>query len=84
MSALETVQPTGTVNLNIDQKTLDACLKPISNFTSTTYQNVCTGQQVIVPTGVFDYMLFFAFIVPLAMFVFFGCMYAIKEMFFYR
>lgn len=59
----------GELNLNIDQKTLEACLKPIQNITNTTYQNVCTGQSVIVPAGTFDYVIFFLFIVPVSIFI---------------
>lgn len=47
------------VNLNIDQKTLDMCIKTINNFTSTTYQNICNGQSVTLPTGIYDYIMFF-------------------------
>ena len=42
------------LNLNIDSKTLDSCLKTINNIGSTTYQNICTGQSVVVPLGSLD------------------------------
>ncbi len=48
-----------TVNVNLDQKTLDACLKTIDNFGNTIYQNICTGQSWTVPTGSFDWFMFF-------------------------
>lgn len=71
----------GEVNLNIDQKTLEVCLKPISNFASTTYQNICTGQSYTVPTGLFDWFLFFVFIVPLAILLLLGLFVSLKEVF---
>jgi len=39
------------LNLNIDQKTLEMCLKTIDNIGSTTYQNICTGQSTVVQWG---------------------------------
>lgn len=47
----------GTQNLNIDSKTLDACLKSINQIGSTVYQNVCTGQNATVPWGSLDWFL---------------------------
>ena len=46
----------GTQNLNIDSKTLEQCLKSISNFGSTTYHNICTGQTYLVPMGGLDWL----------------------------
>lgn len=46
----------GTQNLNIDSQTLDQCLKSISNFGSTTYQNICTGQTYSVGWGGLDWV----------------------------
>lgn len=43
------------LNINVDAKTLDMCIKQISNWGSTTYQNICTGSTVIVPAGTFDW-----------------------------
>ena len=45
------------VNLNQDVQTLDACLKSINNFGSTTYQNICTGEMSVVAWGGFDWIL---------------------------
>lgn len=45
------------INLNIDQRTLQACLKEVSNIGSTTYQNICTGQSAVVAWGTQDWML---------------------------
>lgn len=44
------------MNLNIDSKTLEACLKTINNVGSTTYQNICTGEATVVPWGVLDWI----------------------------
>ena len=46
MNAIET-----TTNLNIDTKTLSACLKNTMHFGSTIYTNICTGAQHSVPWG---------------------------------
>ena len=62
----------GELNLNIDQKTLDACLKSINGFTHITYQNICTGQSVSVPTGPLDYFFFFVFVLPFGILVLVG------------
>ena len=45
----------GTQNLNIDSKTLEQCLKEISNFGATTYQNICTGESTVVVWGGADW-----------------------------
>lgn len=45
------------VNLNQDVQTLDACLKSINNFGSTTYQNICTGEMSVVAWGGMDWVL---------------------------
>lgn len=44
------------VNLAVDAKTLDACLKKISNIGSTVYRNSCTGQDVVIPWGSVDWL----------------------------
>ena len=46
-----------TINLNIDSKTLEMCLKGVSNFGSTTYMNICNGQSAIIPMGGMDWVL---------------------------
>lgn len=46
------------INLNVDSKTLDMCLKTVSDFTSTTYVNICNGQEYVVQAGVFTYIVF--------------------------
>lgn len=63
------------MNINLDQRTLDMCLKEINNIGSTTYQNICTGQSTVVPWGVGNWIgsiiqlllgvLFFSIIVVL-------------------
>ena len=45
----------GTQNLNIDAKSLEMCLKSVSSFGQTTYMNICTGAQSIVPWGSVDW-----------------------------
>lgn len=44
------------INLNTDSKTLQQCLKPIYNWGSTTYNNICTNESVTVPWGMMDYV----------------------------
>lgn len=44
------------IDLTVDQQTLDMCVKSITNFGSTTYQNICTGQTVTVPFGALDWI----------------------------
>lgn len=51
----------GTVNLNIDQKTLDMCVKSVNQFTQTTYKNICNGEVYVIETGSFDWFIFFVF-----------------------
>jgi len=46
----------GTQNLNIDSKTLEQCLKTVSNFGSNTYQNICTGESSVVSWGNADWV----------------------------
>ena len=46
-----------TLNLNLDAKTLETCLKSINNFGYTVYQNICTGQQNLVHWGDADWFL---------------------------
>jgi hypothetical protein len=45
------------LNLNIDGKTLEMCLKSISNFVGTTYQNICNGTVNYVAWGGADWFL---------------------------
>ena len=45
------------VNLNIDAKTLEQCLKSTSNFGETILRNICTGQTTTVPWGSVDWAL---------------------------
>ena len=45
-----------TLNLNLDSKTLEACLKTVNSWGETTYQNICTGASVTVPWGQMDYV----------------------------
>lgn len=43
----------GTINLNVDQKTLDMCVKTTNNYTSTIYHNICNGEIYTVGAGSF-------------------------------
>jgi hypothetical protein len=45
------------LNLNVDSKTLEACLKTRTMIGYTEYRNICTGQNTQVPWGVTDYLL---------------------------
>lgn len=51
-----------TLNLKVDNKTLEACLKTINNIGSTIHQNICTGEAVTIQWGTLDWALalFFA------------------------
>ncbi len=44
-------------NLNVDAKTLEMCLKAISNIGSTTYKNICTDSQYVIPWGSADWVM---------------------------
>ena len=46
-----------TVNLNVDAKTLEQCLKSTSNFGETIYRNICTGAQTAVAWGSVDWTI---------------------------
>ena len=64
--------PSGSLNLNIDSKTLDACLKSINQIGGTTYQNICTGQSAYVGWGSVDWfgaLLILSFIILLFLFI---------------
>lgn len=45
------------LNLNVDSRTLEACLKTINNFGSTVQQNICTGQSVSIPWEGLDWVI---------------------------
>lgn len=45
------------VNLNVDAKTLEQCLKATSNYGETLYRNICTGTVTSVPWGTVDWAL---------------------------
>ncbi len=45
------------LNLNIEGKTLEMCLKSINNFGGTTYQNICNGTINYVAWGGVDWVL---------------------------
>lgn len=47
------------LNLNVDSQNLQQCLKGVSDFGSTTYMNICTGAENIVPWGAVDFFTFF-------------------------
>ena len=44
-----------TVNLNMDTKTLEACLKAVHNIGSTKYVNICTDTVHSVPWGTMEW-----------------------------
>lgn len=46
-------------DINVSTQPIDNCLKGTSNFTSTIYQNVCTGQSYEVPNGSLDILAIF-------------------------
>lgn len=52
------------MNVNIDARTLDMCLKTIKNIGNMTYQDICTGRAATVPWGTFDWLIFSLFLVP--------------------
>ena len=39
---------------NIKATIIDDCFKSISNFGTTVYQNICTGEAVSVPWGTLE------------------------------
>ena len=45
------------MNINLEQQTLEMCLKQISNIGSTTYQNICTGELSVVMWGTTDWAI---------------------------
>ena len=49
--------PELTVHLDTYGRTLEMCLKRISNFGATTYVNICADTQVVVPWGSVDWAL---------------------------
>ena len=74
------ILPSNT-NLNIDSKTLEQCLKSITNFGNTVYQNICTGQVTSVAWGNADWFLGI-FLVCLGIGVLIGVYVFIKVLFF--
>jgi hypothetical protein len=62
----------GEVSLNVDQRTLEMCLKTKSNFTHTVYSNICNGEKYVIETGSFDWFVFgvvMVFVVLFALFL---------------
>lgn len=55
------------INLDVNSKTLEACLKTVRNFGGIIYKNICNGSSTYVPWGSIDWM---ALIVLLVIFVF--------------
>lgn len=53
----------GTVNLNVDQKTLDMCIKSTSNWGHTLYTNICNGESYVIQAGSFDWTITIVFLV---------------------
>lgn len=51
-----------TINLNLDAQTLEMCLKAISNFGGTIYNDICTGESAFVPWGMLDWFVVLFFI----------------------
>lgn len=39
------------IKLDLNQQSLEHCLKSISNFGKTIYRNICTGTDASVPWG---------------------------------
>lgn len=39
------------MDINLEQQSLEMCLKQINNIGSTTYQNICTGESTTVLWG---------------------------------
>lgn len=50
-----------TVDLNQKSQSLGDCLKEVSNIGYKSYQNICTGQQVVVHWGSADWFLIIFF-----------------------
>lgn len=44
-------------NANVTTNPLEDCLKSTSNFTETTYHNICSGQIYSIPAGFWDITL---------------------------
>lgn len=39
------------MNINLDTKTLEQCLKTIDNFGNTVYVNICSGKSYTISWG---------------------------------
>lgn len=50
-------QGASNINLSVDSKTLESCLKTVNNIGNTIQMNICTGQSVSVPWGSSDWLL---------------------------
>jgi hypothetical protein len=53
-------------NVTVSTQPIDNCLKSTSNFTETTYQNICNGQSYTVPRGSLD-IIGFSILIALGM-----------------
>ncbi len=45
------------INLNLDAKTLEACIKETYNFGANIYTNICDGSVTNVPWGSLDWFM---------------------------
>ena len=43
------------MNINLDSKTLEQCLKEVNNIGGTIYRNICTGESKFVEWGTGDW-----------------------------
>lgn len=57
------------MDINLDQKSLEMCLKEINDIGGTVYKNICTGQETYVVWGTLGWfslvgvgLLFLAFL----------------------
>ncbi len=46
------------INLNLESKTLEACIKQTYDIGANVYTNICTGQVSEVPWGSMDWVVF--------------------------
>jgi len=71
------------IDLNQKQQNLETCLKSISNFGSTTYQNICTGGFEKVVWGSSDWVFYTTLLIVLIgvyVFILTGLIVFIKEL----
>lgn len=54
---MNTLLVASSTNIELYNKTLEACLRTVSGFSEQTIYNICTGQVNIVPLGFWDYVM---------------------------